>query len=107
MFTVVQAASGESRSQLTSLGIVGVEAENLGPRPFADAIVEDPAGSAFLPAFPFRVAAPAKVVGSPACEPLGAIGVLARLVDETELPEGLDEEGEAVVLLVPGETVPA
>jgi hypothetical protein len=60
MFTIVQAASGDSRSQATVAGRVGVEWEDLGTGSLVDSPVAE---------FPFRSELPAGSVGEGEAEP--------------------------------------
>jgi hypothetical protein len=97
MFVIVQAASGESRSQAIVLGIVVVEADELGARPFVDAILEGPFGSAVASSVPVVATLPER-------DPrVGAESDSSGLKAQGELPAFLDEVAGEIFVVVMSE----
>jgi hypothetical protein len=98
MFTIVQAASGDSRSKVISLGIVGVEAEDFGPLPLVDT------ASAELP---FRSVAGPGPVDETTAETRSGEGRKARslgsVIAFAQDPRFADQPGKGVFPLVCGE----
>jgi hypothetical protein len=96
MFTVVQAAAGERRSQSIAEGVVCVEADELDAWPFVDTVLEDPAGS------PETLSLPVDGPESEVCAGVAGERNPARLETGAELPALFDEVDVQLLAVVDG-----